>query len=667
MKMQRHHVPQGSDAWHALRNAPMTATASEAPAMMGCSPNVSRTELLNQKKTGITREFSDFVEERVFAQGHETEASFRPIAEEMTGDDLYPVTGSRLVDGITMLASFDGLTMDDRRGFEHKLFNADTAGCIAVEGEPPMHHVWQLEHQLLVCGGESILFVTSDGTETKCETCIYTSKPERRAQLIAGWKRFFSDLETHEVVAKTVKVEAEAVEALPAVSVRMDGQIIVSSNLDVFGKRLRAFVAGLNQKPETDQDFANADAAVKALDKAEKALEAAKASAIAQVESVEQMTTAVEALIALSKSTRLAMDKLVKARKEAIKVEVVTGAQKSLVNHIMALNARIGRPLMPRISADFGEAIKGKKSVDTLKSAAADELARAKTEADMMADRIIANLKVINETGLPQLFADLATLVVRDPADMAVLVEARVTTHKAAEEKRLDDERKRLKNEMLEQEIRGIEQQVQIAAIGRAGVRMGGTIECIRETLAETEAWPVTQEKFGDLTSVAASVKERVVGNIRTMLEKKEAAAAAKPAQIEPQQSSQNEADELDRPREYTLATAPPSHQTIAAPAPALAPNVTPITHQQQTLIPGHQRTAANDQPEDDGVRIKLGDLNALIAPMSITADGLATLGYPPVSTGGSAKLYRECDVPAIVQTMVRHLNACMAKRLLAA
>ena len=143
--------------------------------------------------------------------------------------------------------------------------------------------------------------------------------------------------------------------------------------------------------------------------------------------------------------------------------------------------------------------------------------------------------------------------------------------------------------------------------------------------------------------------------------------AAAKPAQVEPQQSSQNEADELDRPREYTLATAPPCHQTIVAPAPAQATNVTPITHQQQTLIPGHQRAAANNQPEDDGVRIKLGDLNALIAPMSITADGLATLGYPPVSTGGSAKLYRECDVPAIAQTMVRHLNACMAKRLLAA
>ena len=586
MKMQRHHVTQGSPEWHALRNRPMTATASEAPAMIGCSPYLTRTELLNQKKTGIKPEPTE-AEQYLFDNGHATEAQFRPIAEDMIGDDLYPVTGTREVDGIIMLASFDGLTMDDARGFEHKLFNADTAGCIALEGEPPMHHVWQLEHQLLVCGGESILFATSDGTAAQSETCIYTSKPERRAQLIAGWKRFFADLVTHEVVAKTVKVEAEAVEALPAVTVRMDGQVIVSSNLDVFGQRLRAFVDALPKKPETDQDFANADAAVKALDKAEKALEQAKASAVAQVESVEKMTAAVDALIALSKSSRLALDKLVKARKEAIKTEVVTGAQQALVDHIMALNMRIGRPLMPRIAADFAEAIKGKKSVDTLKSAAADELARAKTEADMMADRITANLKTIEATGLPQLFADLVTLVVRDPADLAMVAEARVTTHKAAEAKRLEEERERIRAE---------------------------------------EAARLQREADAKAAREAA-----------------EAAAAAKPAPVEQQR---------------TLDEVEPMTAQQPAPRPMVSVHPGPV----------HRAApAANDQPEDDGVRLKLGELNAMLAPVSITADGLAALGFPSVATGGTAKLYRDCDVPAICQAIVRHVNQCMSEHLLAA
>lgn len=38
--------------------------------------------------------------------------------------------------------------------------------------------------------------------------------------------------------------------------------------------------------------------------------------------------------------------------------------------------------------------------------------------------------------------------------------------------------------------------------------------------------------------------------------------------------------------------------------------------------------------------RVKLGDINAAIAPLSITADGLASLGFQPVGNAGAAKLY---------------------------
>lgn len=38
--------------------------------------------------------------------------------------------------------------------------------------------------------------------------------------------------------------------------------------------------------------------------------------------------------------------------------------------------------------------------------------------------------------------------------------------------------------------------------------------------------------------------------------------------------------------------------------------------------------------------RVKLGDINAAIAPLTITADGLASLGFQPVGNAGAAKLY---------------------------
>ena len=49
-----HNVVQGSPEWHALRAN--FQTASEAPAMMGESKQIKRTDLLNAKKTGLARD-----------------------------------------------------------------------------------------------------------------------------------------------------------------------------------------------------------------------------------------------------------------------------------------------------------------------------------------------------------------------------------------------------------------------------------------------------------------------------------------------------------------------------------------------------------------------------------------------------------------------------------
>ena len=64
----------------------------------------------------------------------------------------------------------------------------------------------------------------------------------------------------------------------------------------------------------------------------------------------------------------------------------------------------------------------------------------------------------------------------------------------------------------------------------------------------------------------------------------------------------------------------------------------------------------------DTGARVKLGDINAAIAPLSITADGLAALGFPHIATEKAAKLYSLAALPAIYAAMVRHIEAVQAK-----
>jgi len=53
---------------------------------------------------------------------------------------------------------------------------------------------------------------------------------------------------------------------------------------------------------------------------------------------------------------------------------------------------------------------------------------------------------------------------------------------------------------------------------------------------------------------------------------------------------------------------------------------------------------------------IKLGEINTAIAPLSISADGLAQLGFVHVATDKAARLYRAADFPRIRQALIQHL-----------
>ena len=73
-------------------------------------------------------------------------------------------------------------------------------------------------------------------------------------------------------------------------------------------------------------------------------------------------------------------------------------------------------------------------------------------------------------------------------------------------------------------EIQGIQHQLMIAQIGRPGVRTGGTIECLRETLKETEEWPIEESHFGTLTAAAQNAKASVIESISGIISEREKA-----------------------------------------------------------------------------------------------------------------------------------------------
>ena len=114
------------------------------------------------------------------------------------------------------------------------------------------------------------------------------------------------------------------------------------------------------------------------------------------------------------------LDKLVKARKVAIRDEIVIGAAKALQTHIDKINESFGGKVrMPHVTADFAGAIKGKKTITSLRDSADTELARAKIEASQIGDGIRANLESLRTLAKDHafLFNDAQQLVLKDNDD----------------------------------------------------------------------------------------------------------------------------------------------------------------------------------------------------------------------------------------------------------
>ena len=429
--MKTVELQQGTPEWHAFRAAHYTA--SDAPAMLGISPYKTRNELLREKKLGITPELDAATQARM-AKGHEYEAQARSVAEAEIGEELYPAVGVCTAHP-KLAASFDGITMDGRVVWEHKTIN-NTIRAAAAKGEIPEHHRAQLEQQLLVAGADKTIFCASNGTN-ELVSIAYTSDPAMRKRIIDGWAQFDADLQTFDVQAEAAQaVVGRTPENLPALRIEVTGQV-TASNLADFKSHALAVFAGINRNLATDQDFADAEQTVKWCGNVEERLQAAKQHALSQTASIDELFRAIDDISAEARRVRLELDKLVKARKEAIRAEIVAAGQKSLQEHVAALNARIGRPLMPAVHAEFAAAIKGKRTIDSLRGAVDDTLAQAKIDANAIADRISINLCALDERKEHAgLFPDVGQLVLKQPDDLAAVIAQRIAEHEAREQAR---------------------------------------------------------------------------------------------------------------------------------------------------------------------------------------------------------------------------------------
>jgi len=431
-----HELIQGSPEWIEFRMS--HDGASEAAAMLGLSKKTSRTELLRMKSSGITKEFSSWVQENILDYGHEVEALARPIVERQISSKLYPVVLSR---GRTS-ASCDGLRMSGTKGWEHKQWNETLAAAVSAK-ELPDEFMAQPQQCLMVSGAESWIFTVSDGTEERMVSMDILPDPVWFERIRAGWEQFNKDRENYQHVEIIEKPAAEAILSLPALFVHAKGEI-TDDNMAEFGKALAASLATVRATSlVTDQDFSNAEAAAKLYRETGKKLMLAKEAMLEQTLTIGAAARMIDAWHEDLRITALKLEKDVEKEKEAKKLEILNGAKTAYSEHISALEAWI-KPIRLNIQQpDFAGAMKGKRLVSAWMDAVDTALANGKIAADAAAKDILAKLTWCKETsaGFGFLFNDLAQIISKPMDDFKLVITTRIKDHQVAEAEKLEAER----------------------------------------------------------------------------------------------------------------------------------------------------------------------------------------------------------------------------------
>jgi predicted phage-related endonuclease len=134
---------------------------------------------------------------------------------------------------------------------------------------------------------------------------------------------------------------------------------------------------------------------------------------------------------------------------------------------------------------------------------------------------------------------------------------------------------------------------------------------------------------FRDLQTLIQKPAEDFELAVTTRIEQHKQAEAEKAAQAAVQ-AAQASSKAVEQPRELNIPQ-------IARPAPRVAPTNAPT--------------------------LRLGQINERLAPIALTAEGLATLGFKHAATDKAAKLYHESDFEPICAALMRHLEAALHKQ----
>jgi len=205
-------------------------------------------------------------------------------------------------------------------------------------------------------------------------------------------------------------------------------------------------LAKINTDLQTDEDFASAEKAVKFCTDVEKRLDGARENVLGQMQTVDEVVRSIDAIKEETRQIRLKLSKAVKDQKESRKLEILQTAKQDYDTFQRGLD--VGQ-YMPLLMPDFAGAMKGKRTISSLRDACDDLTAQSKISANEVAAVIRGNLQQLSEDAEDYrfLFNDFGQLCQKPADDFAAIVKSRIADHKQAEHDRMEAERAKIRAE----------------------------------------------------------------------------------------------------------------------------------------------------------------------------------------------------------------------------
>lgn len=211
--------------------------------------------------------------------------------------------------------------------------------------------------------------------------------------------------------------------------IKLSGEI-QQSNFDEWKSNLIGQLESVKTDLASDSDFASATKHVKVFKKAEKSLKSAKSAALKQASDINDLFAAIDAVAKQTRSVRLELERQIKSRKAAIKVEAIEKAIGKVNSHIDQQSEDFR--LLDRSEftdrSIFSEAIKGTRGRSGMEKALDEVCTQLETKISDRAGMVKQNATTLDalSTAHQIAFQDRAFLLKQSAAELDGIIDLRI-------------------------------------------------------------------------------------------------------------------------------------------------------------------------------------------------------------------------------------------------